>query len=274
MNMKRTIIRIDQEKCNGCGVCIPVCPEGALQIKDGKARLVKDSLCDGFGACIGRCPQDAITIETREADAYDESSAMEHVIKKGEKTVDAHMAHLKAHEQKEYLEAAARFLAERDDRVQDKESRSSSCNCPGAASRTFDRPDSPPQEEASASAGSELRQWPVQLHLVNPQAPYFKNADLLIAADCVPFAFADFHRKFLKNKVLIIFCPKLDHAHDAYLEKLTSILRLNDVKSVTLVHMEVPCCFGLNGLVEEAVQLSGKNTLMKEYTISLRGEVI
>ena len=290
--MKRSVISIDDEKCNGCGVCIPNCPEGAIQIIDGKARLVSDLFCDGLGACIGHCPEGAITIEEREAEPYDEHKVMENVIRGGEGVTRAHLKHLKEHGQHEYLSQAMAFLRGRGMKIPEIETvqpgTETGGGCPGArmvdfrqtggcpGSRTVDSRErgAEPVERDLSSGGSELRQWPVQLQLVNVNAPYFQDADLVIAADCVPFACADFHKRFLKDKTLIIFCPKLDKMPEAYVEKLAEIFRNNTVKSVTVVHMEVPCCFGLVKLVEEAVRRSGKTMVIKDYTISIKGALV
>jgi ferredoxin len=290
--MKRSVINIDDEKCNGCGLCIPNCPEGAIQIIDGKARLVSDLFCDGLGACIGHCPEGAITIEQRDAEPYDEHRVMENVIKGGEGVTRAHLKHLKDHGQHEYLDRAMAFLREKGMKIPEMEETGARTEtgggCPGArmvdfrqaggcpGSRTVDsRKEGKEPGMPGASPGvSELRQWPVQLQLVNVNAPYFQDADLVIAADCVPFAYADFHKRFLKDKTLIIFCPKLDRMPDAYIEKLAEIFRNNTVKSVTVAHMEVPCCFGLTKLVEEAVRRSGKTMAIKDYTISIEGALV
>jgi ferredoxin len=281
------MIRIDDEKCTGCGLCIPNCPEGALQIIDGKARLVSDLFCDGLGACIGHCPEDAITIEEREAEPYDERKVMENVIKGGEGVIKAHLMHLKDHSQHEYLSEAIGFLREKGVPIPMAEALpvAEGKGCPGARMMDFREPaacpgartvdsrgePAPAANQSTAPVASELRQWPVQLQLVNPNAPYFQDADLVIAADCVPFAHADFHREFLKDKTLIIFCPKLDKMPEAYIEKLSEIFKNNTIKSITVVHMEVPCCFGLTKLVEEAVQRSGKTIAIRDYTISIKG---
>lgn len=289
--MKRSVIRIDDEKCNGCGLCIPNCPEGAIQIIEGKARLVSDLFCDGLGACIGKCPEDAITIEERDAEPYDERKVMENVIKGGDAVVRAHLTHLKDHGQHEYLGQAFEVLKERGLEVPDLSAepvQGAAGGCPGSRMMDFRRAGTCPgsrtvdsrEEGADTCAedgpqgASELRQWPVQLQLVNVNAPYFQDADLVIAADCVPFAYADFHRKFLKGKTLIIFCPKLDKMPDAYVEKLAEIFKNNTVKSVTVAHMEVPCCFGLTKLVEEAVRRSGKTIAIRDYTISIEGALV
>lgn len=275
--MKRDVINIDESKCNGCGQCVPNCAEGAIQVINGKARLISDLFCDGLGACVGHCPQGAMTIEKREAEPYDEKKVMKNVVKGGDDVIGAHIDHLKTHGQDEYVGQALEYLAEHKipySKKEDEPMKEKPCGCPGSRTMDFrDKQPSPKQEESGARPISELRQWPVQLHLINPHAPYFKDADLAVVADCVPFAYADFHRRFLKDKALVIFCPKLDDAADAYVEKLTALLKDNNVKSVTIVHMEVPCCFGVEHIVREAVERSGKNIILKEYTISLRGEI-
>ncbi|MCK5534033.1 4Fe-4S binding protein [bacterium] len=276
--MKRQIIKIDEEKCNGCGGCVPNCPEGALQIIDGKARLVGELLCDGLGACIGNCPQGAITIEEREAEEYDERKVMENVVKAGENVITAHIKHLKDHGQHEDLKQAMDYLKEHNistPKSEDKNEEPLPCGCSGTMMKDFrnDKVEEA-QEQPAGATKSELRQWPTQLHLLNSAAPYFKESDLLVAADCVAFTFADFHRRFLKGKTLVMFCPKLDSNMDMYLEKLTAIIRDNNIKSITVVKMEVPCCSGTLKLVEQAVKNSKKNVVIKDYTISIRGDIV
>jgi len=277
--MKRQIIKIDEDKCNGCGLCVPNCPEGALQIIDGKAKLVGELLCDGLGACLGNCPEGAITVEEREAEEYDEMKVMENVVKAGETTIAAHLKHLKEHGQGEYLAQAKEYLKNNDIPLPDEGAGKEPlpCGCPGTMMKDFretDKQESESQEQSVGSVKSQLRQWPTQLHLVNPGAPYFKDCDLLVAADCVAFTFGDFHQRFLKDKTLVMFCPKLDTTMDMYLEKLTAIIRDNNVKTITVVKMEVPCCFGALKLTEEALKQSGKNIILKEYTISIRGDIV
>ena len=276
--MKRKIIRIDEEKCNGCRMCVPACHEGAIRIVNGKARLAGDSLCDGLGACLGECPQGAITIEERDAEKYDEITALEHIIKEGPVAVEAHLKHLADHGQTKYVDQAREYLGRNGDKNMEKQDQDKpmACGCPGSMTRDF-RKEPAATAISAVSSGpvrSELQQWPVQLRLLNPSAPFFENADLVISADCVPFTYADFHRKFLKDKVLVVFCPKLDEALDEYVEKLTAILQTNNIRSVTIIRMEVPCCGTTVQIVEDAVRRSGKNVMMKEYTISLRGEII
>jgi NAD-dependent dihydropyrimidine dehydrogenase PreA subunit len=280
--MKRKIINIDEDKCTGCKLCVPNCPEGALQIIDGKARLVSDLLCDGLGACIGHCPEGAIHIEERDAEEYDEYKTMANIGKAGSNTIKAHIKHLRDHGQKEYLKQALNYLEKNNITVpEDLPGAQSHAHagegCPGMKMADFRK--NKQQEKADAltdniNLKSELTQWPVQLKLLNPLAPYFDNRDLVVAADCVPFTYANFHQKFLKDKALIVFCPKLDQAHEAYVEKLTAILKNNNVKSISIVRMEVPCCYGTVQAVEEAVKKSGKTLIIKEYTISLKGEII
>lgn len=238
--MKRDIIKIDDDKCTGCGECIPDCPEGALQIVDGKVKLVKESLCDGLGACVGKCPFGALTVEEREADVFDENEAQENMLK-----------------------AAVQ--------PEGKESHSHECGCPGGMMQQWEEQEEP---AAAIDGRSALRQWPVELKLLNSGAPYFQNAHLLVCADCVPFAFANFHQRFLQGKTLVVFCPKLDNAHEEYIEKMELILTQNNIQSVTVVHMQVPCCSATVHIVEEALRRSGKNILVKDYTISLQGEII
>jgi NAD-dependent dihydropyrimidine dehydrogenase PreA subunit len=208
--MKRDVIRINEEKCTGCGDCIPGCPEGALQVIDGKARLISDLFCDGLGACIGTCPQGAIEVEQREAEPYDENKVMENIVKAGPNVIKAHLKHLNDHGQRKFLNQAVSFLKEKNIEIPDYEEESPlSSSCPGSTMRDLSESKLESNNQPQIF-GTELRNWPVQLQLLNPNAPYLKNADLLIAADCAPFAYANFHQRFLKDKVLIILCPKLD----------------------------------------------------------------
>lgn len=272
--MKRDMIKIDEARCTGCGLCIPNCPEGALRVIDGKARLVSDLACDGLGACIGHCPEDAIIIEKREAAPYDEHKVMETIVKAGPKVIRAHLDHLRDHGQADYLGQALAYLRTHGIPVPPDTAGSAAQagGCPGSTMMDFRGPATP--AATPALAASQLRQWPVQLHLVNPRAPYFQDADLLVAADCVPFTYADFHNRFLAGRVLIIFCPKLDGSNDLYVDKLTEIIENNNIKSITVLHMEVPCCFGTGQVVEEAVKRSGKHIAIGDHTISIRGGII
>lgn len=212
--MKRKIVNIDESKCNGCGQCIPKCAEGALQIINGKAKLVKDTYCDGLGACLGQCPQDAITVTERDADAFDEKEVHEYLKSKGiTKPVTIHV-----------------------------------------------------------SAEQQKPQWPVKIDLVPPKAPFFENAQLLVAADCAPIALKNFH-DLMMGKRVIIGCPKFNDAR-AYAAKLTDILKQNNIAGITVVHMEVPCCTGLKWAVNKALEGSGKQVPVKEYEVKIGGEIV
>jgi ferredoxin len=286
--VKRKIIRIDENKCTGCGLCIPNCPEGALQIIDEKARLISDLFCDGLGACIGECLEGAITIEEREAEPYDEKKVMENIVKQGRNVIKAHLEHLKSHSQTEFYMQALEYLKEKgidnpEEVGKDKESSAndetikSFSDCPG--SRVMDLREEKERGEKSIGENridsariSQLKQWPVQIMLVPVNAPYFENANLLISADCVPFSYADFHRDFLKDRILLLGCPKLDDV-PFYRDKIAEILKNNNINTVTVVHMEVPCCFGLVKLVEDAVRVSGKKIPLKNIEVSIKGNI-
>ncbi len=232
----RKIIKIDEELCDGCGLCVPACVEGALQIVDGKAKLISEIYCDGLGACLGECPQGAITIEESEAEEFDEEATKLHM------------------EQAQTTEPLP-------------------CGCPGSTVRQFEKP-----AAAAVTAGtvhtpqSKLSQWPIQLTLVPPIAPFLHGADLLLAADCVPFACAGFHQDLLGEHALLVACPKLDD-YQAHLKKLADILRLSQPKSLTVVHMEVPCCFGLVQMARQAMDLSGRDIPFNDVTVGVRGEL-
>ncbi len=214
--MKRKIVNINENLCNGCGACIPKCVEGALQIVNGKAKIIKDTYCDGLGACLGQCPQGAITITEREAEAFSEAEVHQYIKSK----------------------AAAN-----------------------------------PQATVSADATPQKPQWPVKFNLVPPKAPFFEGANLLIAADCAPIALKNFHEKFTSGKRVIIGCPKFNDAK-SYAEKLTEILKQNNIASITVVHMEVPCCTGLKWAVNKAQEASGKSVPTKEYEVKVGGEIV
>lgn len=276
---KRKIIKINAKKCNGCGLCIPNCPEGAIQIIDGKARLISDLFCDGLGACIGHCPQGAITIEEREAKGYDERRVMANIVKQGKNVIKAHLEHLREHKQDVYLRQALDFLKENNIEIPDNPDNAAlhqhavgHSGCPGSKLMDFrNRRKSEHSSDKIPSQSSELRQWPIQIMLVPAFAPYLKGADLLVAADCVPFAYADFHKELLKEKILLVGCPKLDDV-SVYKEKFSEILRNNNIKSLTYAHMEVPCCSGLTGVLKNAIAESGKDVPFKEVVISISGE--
>lgn len=275
--MKRSIITIDEEKCTGCGKCIPGCPEGALQIIDSKARLVSDLFCDGLGACIGECPVGAMTIEEREAEPYDEYKVMANIVKGGINVIKAHLKHLDDHNEHKLLEQAIDYLKQNNLDVPEYKEKASAplpCGCPGTMQKDLREIKKESVPTAKVNLASEINNWPVQLQLINPNAPYLKNADLLIAADCVPFAYANFHQKFLKDKILIILCPKLDTVLDSYVEKLTHIFANQYINSITIVHMEVPCCSGVETIVKRALQKAEKNIIIKDYTVSITGELV
>ena len=272
--MIRQIIEIDEKKCNGCGECIPACPEGALQIIDGKARLISDLFCDGLGACLGDCPLGAITTIERDAEPYDEAIVMENIIKAGPNTVKAHLKHLKDHNETDLLSQAIAILKQKGLPIPVLESEScSSGSCPGTAAHSIKR-DEMPTISINTELKSELRQWPTQLHLINPNAAYFDNADLLIAADCTPFAYANFHQRFLKGKILIQLCPKLDKDIDSYVDKLAEIIKNKNLKSVNIVRMEVPCCGGVEWILKRAMEKAGKIIMPLINVISIQGDIV
>jgi NAD-dependent dihydropyrimidine dehydrogenase PreA subunit len=268
---KRKIIKIEEAKCNGCGLCIPNCPEGAIQIIDNKARLISDLFCDGLGACIGHCPQGAIFIEEREAEKYDERKVMENIVKQGVNTIKAHLEHLRGHGEEAYLKEALDFLKEKGIKLPEDKSHvhAHGFSCPSAKVIGLQKKESKNQDVSSAE--SELLNWPVQIMLVPPHAPYLRNADLLVAADCVPFAYANFHQELLMDKICLVGCPKLDNM-DIYRQKFEQMLEINEIKSITYVHMEVPCCFGLIKVIQDAIAVSGKEVPFKEVTISIKGD--
>jgi len=272
--MKRKIISIDHDKCDGCGACIPDCPEGALQMIDGKARLVSDLFCDGLGACMGACPTGAMSVEEREAEEYDEALVMDNIVKQGENVIRAHLLHLQSHGEKKLLSEAIVFLEQNGLKVPEFAVEKVHNGCPGSMMRDF-RKDKPvkPEGVMAGSIESELKQWPVQLALVNPQAPYFDREELLVTADCVPVAFADYHRRFLRNRSVVMFCPKLDSNIERYIEKLTLILSGNPIKRIIVLRMEVPCCGGTTAVIEEAVKRSGKILIIKEQVVSITGDL-
>lgn len=262
----RKIILIDENKCNGCGLCVPNCVEGAIQIIDGKAKLVKDEYCDGLGACLGHCPQDALNVIEREAPDFDEEAAMAHA----HHTVpDKHQHHNEHHD--EHHEVSKHSMATEKD-----EHHHHSGGCPGSKVMRLDRDNCNSAAETVSSVDVEikikpqLRQWPVQLNLVPVNAPYFNNADLLVTADCVPFAYPDYHLGLLKGKIVVIGCPKLDDI-EHYIDKLTQIVTNNDLKSITVAFMEVPCCMGIVRAVNTAVANSRKNIPVHLIRIGIDG---
>ncbi|MBR9676045.1 4Fe-4S binding protein [Candidatus Woesearchaeota archaeon] len=267
----RQIIEIDEAKCDGCGICIPDCPEGALQIIDGKARLISDLFCDGLGACIGSCPQNAITTIEREAEEYDENKVMENIVKAGDNTIKAHLEHLSEHGETEYYNQAIEYLKQNNLRVPKikQDSIDSSSGCPGAAVQNIPKKTVESNSESPHKKVSELTQWPIQLNLLPPNAPFFNDSDLLIAADCVGFANPNLHQELMRGKSIAIGCPKLD---DDYSNKIAAIINMNDIKSVSVAVMEVPCCQGLYSVVEDAVTNSNKNIPLNKIIVTVGGE--
>ena len=270
---KRKIIKINRNKCTGCGLCIPNCPEGALQMIDEKATLVSDLFCDGLGACIVHCPEGTITIEEREAKPYDEEKVIQNIVKQGKNVIKAHLEHLQGHNQHKYLKVALDYLNKNHIDIPKKftskthKHGSATHVCPGSMVRDFGkRSDADGKGLQGQKQQSQLRQWPVQIMLVPENAPYFDGADLLIAADCVPFSYADFHGDLLRGKILLIGCPKLDDA-ELYKDKIAQILKINNIKSVTCAHMEVPCCFGLVNISKSTLESSCKKIPYFEVVI-------
>lgn len=265
---KRKIVHIDEDKCNGCGLCIPACAEGAIKIIDGKARLVSDKYCDGLGACLDECPRGAITIIEREAEEFDEEAVRQHLVAiKGDKNAPAHgfscpgsrMMDLRRKDPAggTVYPGSRGAHPEKPENIQVK-------------TESPDRPESS-GSDVTVSIKSQLRQWPVQLMLVPVDAPYFDGADLLVTADCAAVAYPDYHLGLLKGRSVVVGCPKLDDG-GYYVEKLAEILRRNDIKSITVAHMEVPCCFGMVGIVEEALARSGKNIPLRAVEIGIEGD--
>ena len=279
--MKRDILKIDEELCNGCGLCVPNCHEGALQVIDGKVRLVSELMCDGLGACIGHCPEGAITIETREAEPYNETRVMEQMKSKGKNTVIAHLKHMKDHGETGYLKEGVEYLKQHRTELNFNLDEVLSVvhthnheggGCPGSRERVIDKPAA--LSNVPENGKSELRHWPVQLHLINPNASYFQGADLLVAADCVAYSAGAFHSRFLRGKSLVIACPKLDPNTQIYVDKLTILIDSAKVNTITVMIMEVPCCGGLLQMVKNAMSRASRKVPVKEMIISISGEVL
>ena len=271
--VKREIININEEKCNGCGICVPNCPEGALQIIDGKARLVSDLFCDGLGACIGNCPEGAIFVEEREAEEYDERKVMENIVKQGKNTIKAHLQHLKDHGADKYLKQAKNFLEEKGiENPIKEESHLHRTSCPGSKIMEFSKEENKVNEEGKRS--SQLRQWPIQLHLISPNAPYFLGKDVLLAADCTAFSIGDFHKDFLKGKTLVIACPKLDSNRDVYVEKIRKMVDEAKINTLTVLVMEVPCCSGLLQIAKTALDSATRKIPIKLIVVGIKGDII
>lgn len=277
--MKREIIHIDEKLCNGCGACIPGCPEGALQIIDGKARLVSDLFCDGLGACIGTCPEGAITVESREAQPYDEHRVMtERIIPQGRATIIAHLKHLLEHGADTYFQDAVESLkqsGEEDvtgiiDAVQPKKHAAPAGGCPGTLSRAFS---SQGKDQESGDTSSKLTHWPIQMHLMNPSSPHLAGTDFLVAADCTAFALGSFHSSLLSGRTLGIACPKLDQGLEIYRDKIIQLIDQAKINTITAAVMEVPCCGSLVRIVLDAVRQAQRRVPVRLVQLSIHGEM-
>ncbi|MDR2481205.1 MAG: 4Fe-4S ferredoxin [Spirochaetaceae bacterium] len=308
--MKRTIITIDETLCNGCGACIEGCHEGALQLIDGKARVINEAFCDGLGACIGECPLGAIEVKEKDAEPYDERAVMERLASKGEKTIKAHLRHLKDHNETAYYEQGLQYLQERGISIDISDDEcacvgadggecgadggcgcnggaagglNGACGCPGGREMTFNRADGGKNGAAGGADGdgvppappnSGLEHWPIQLHLASSQAAYFKGADVILAADCSAYAFAGFHNRFLKGNALAIACPKLDSEIKSYVEKITALIDFSAINTLTVIIMEVPCCNGLLHIAQQAMANARRKIPLKKITLGLQGAVL
>lgn len=251
----REMVNIDEEKCDGCALCVPSCAEGAVQIIDGKAKLVADNLCDGLGACLGDCPQGAITIEKRDADEFDEIAVDVRLKELGREPLSpSHPPVAATGCPSTQVQSVAPPLG----------------GCPSARVVNF-TDKSGPREELAGQRPSELRQWPVQLHLVPPTAPFLQEKEVLLAADCVPFAYADFHQDLLKDKALLIACPKLDNT-EPYVAKLVTMLQQSKIKKLIVAHMEVPCCSGLIAIARQALTESGMDVPFETINVGIQGD--
>jgi Pyruvate/2-oxoacid:ferredoxin oxidoreductase delta subunit len=255
--VQRQIITIDEEKCDGCGNCVPACVEGALQVSDGKARLVKQSYCDGLGACLGDCPQDALHVTTLEVEAYDEPAVLGYLRQTAPDAVERHVAHLREHGIESSYKPSARPQP------------AALPLCPSVQMRAWDGGPTPNVEAGQSRVKSELRQWPVQLHLVPTQAPFYQGTGLTLVADCVPFANPNMHADLMRDSAIAVGCPKLDDGQ-AYINKVTQILQSNDIRSLKVAYMEVPCCRGLVFIAQQALALSGKNIPFETEIISIQ----
>lgn len=281
MKTKRNIICIDENLCNGCGVCVKGCHEGALQMIDGKARIVSELYCDGLGACIGECPTGAIKIEEREAEPYNEISVMERIAPKGEATILAHLKHLKSHGEMAYVQQAVEFIRSHQLSVNlsalHEDEKRLGCGCPGTMERSFSassKESTPTITACNLSSASELTQWLVQLHLINPEAGYFMGADVVLAADCTAFAVGDFHQRLLRGKKLSIACPKLDSNKESYVAKIAQLIDSSKINTLTVVIMEVPCCGGLLQLASMGAQQATRKVPIKKIVVGMRGNII
>jgi len=247
--VKRKIIKIDENLCTGCGNCVVACAEGALEVIDGKAKVVNEVFCDGLGACIGECPEGALEIIEREALDFDEEAVEKHLesLKHNENIIRTHEEHIRTED-------------------------ISPCSCPSAKTMVFE--DLQEKTDVSDKSASTLRQWPVQMHLISPNAPYYQGADVLLSADCVAYSYGDFHRDFLKHKSLAIACPKLDQGRDIYIEKIRSLIDDAKINTLTVATMEVPCCSGLLALTQEATKRANRKVPIKYIVVSLQGNIL
>ena len=283
--MKRTVIKIDEDLCNGCGNCVEGCHEGALQLIEGKAVMISDLYCDGLGACIGECPVGAIELIEKETEPYSEVAVMERIHVKGEKVVIAHLQHLKNHGEMEWFNQGVEWCIKNNFKIDlskiaespavatkhhetstSPEGKGMACGCPGSMERDF--------RGVAPVNTSELKQWPVQLHLLNPAASYFQSGDVLLASDCSAFTHGSFHQTFLKNKALAIACPKLDSNLNTYVEKLIAMIDQSRINTLTVLIMEVPCCSGLLQIAKRAKELASRNIPLKVMVMSIKGEVL
>jgi NAD-dependent dihydropyrimidine dehydrogenase PreA subunit len=294
MKVKRSIIKIDEELCDGCGLCIPACPEGALEIVDGKAKVVKEGFCDGLGACLGECPLGALTIEEKVTEKYDEKGVIAHLKEIAPDRLEDHLRHLREHGGVELSRRAGGMPKPEEGTLKpaegtrqaaegtSKPSRASQARavagagaarpqCPSSRLMQWDRPE--PVSQVQGRLESQLRQWPIQLHLVSPIAPYFKNADLALIADCIPFSYANFHNDFLEGNGIAIACPKLDDI-SGYVEKLSQIIKVGDIRSIRVVIMEVPCCSGLVHIAREALKKVGGQMPFEVVVVGIKGELL
>lgn len=304
---KRKIVKIDEKRCNGCGICIPNCHEGALQIIDNKARLISDLFCDGLGACIGHCPKGAITIVEREAKPYDEVKTMqENIVPKGKNTIKAHLEHLKDHNETKYLNEAINYLkcqkskkstnskfrkeieslisehAQKPQfltskkitipKLDDQNQKGERSSCPGSNPQSFSTPGKNNLEQGKRTP--KLTHWPVQLHLIHPSSTQYIGKEVLLAADCVAYSYADFHKDYLSGKSLAIACPKLDSDQEIYIDKIRSMIDDAKIKSLTVMIMEVPCCGGLLYIAKQARDSSKRKIPIDAITIGIKGEVL
>jgi ferredoxin len=294
--MERDIIKIDEEKCDGCGMCIPNCHEGALQIIDGKAVLLSDLLCDGLGACVGHCPVGALNIEKREAIPYDEIIVIKDMVSKGKNVVSAHLKHLKDHNEIDFLNQGFEYLKNNEKDIEfdvseviasienNSQKNKSEMNttshehnhhggaCPGSKSMAFSASESLASEKTHQI--TELTHWPIQLHLIQPASAHFKKCDLLVAADCTAFSYGNFHSDFLKGHKVVIACPKLDSGKEIYIEKITRLVDEAQVNTITVMIMEVPCCGGLLQMVQAGVEQAKHKVPVKSILVGIQGEIL